>query len=879
MTKGERITAIVKGLALFHSAGEVFEYRGIMTKGVLSGYFDNAFALGKQIVELEDRLKLKLKGSYFTIQKLKPEFRKRVKNKIEPAKTGESVSDADIERYQKLFLDIDPLRPADTNATIDEHSDALITALGVVRHLETLGFPLPIMIDSGNGIHLYIDIDLPNNPETVQLLKGCLEALAGKFNDDKVNIDIKVHNSARISKIAGTAVRKGEYSKKRPWSESKIMEVPKKREIASLETLEKLRDSGRKEGGKSDTKSEYDQKSKEGIKYNVEKLVKRHKIAVRGKPKHEPDGRIVYSIQCVHEPEHRKDPETGEVYWKANLTQHPDGNASYSCFGNRCDGKGMIDFLDEVDKGWRERPDFKQAKTAEEIEHLIEELKGLEGLDVQTAKVHEILTEVSFIKDRFIRETSLKKIKAITKVKLKTLESMLMDKWHKRRQEQAERAEPTEVNIDDLFNVKPLLHCAMELIDGALCIGATTGQESFYIGDKRIRNFREFDSKYTIPYDAPPLSVTPDVVKEYLNGSNLDAVKLLIEIVELLKGHVVFKNEWQVYIIAIWIMGTHLYRSFPLYPYILLQSPTKRCGKTRVLELISALGFNSDGVETCPTEAVLFRDPAIRGGILPWDEAENLTTKEKVEHRAILNVSYRKGGRVLRCEGDKHEVKRFEVYRPIALAGINYISDTTADRSLKIELIRKRRNDKVKRMHIVRMYKKLQPLRNKLFLFGLERSREIVEGYENFNDDYIVDDIDDRLRELFEVIIATTTGIFDTDKKDFSNAIAQIQHGMQVLGKVRASEETDVTFIRSIEIFKDFFESELQDKIIFTTGQATEFFQNNGFDWIEKNSQTQGILRKLGFHSDNNKVGGKSVRSYEILSKAIDDLWQRYGGM
>ena len=40
---------------------------------------------------------------------------------------------------------------------------------------------------------------------------------------------------------------------------------------------------------------------------------------------------------------------------------------------------------------------------------------------------------------------------------------------------------------------------------------------------------------------------------------------------------------------AIWVIGTHSVQHFDCFPYLALLSPAKRCGKTRLLEVLETL--------------------------------------------------------------------------------------------------------------------------------------------------------------------------------------------------------------------------------------------------------------------------------------------------
>ena len=69
-------------------------------------------------------------------------------------------------------------------------------------------------------------IELPNDPQSLELVKGILEALAFKFSDKAVEVDVTTCNAARIWKLYGTTARKGDDAGDRPHRRSGLLKVP-----------------------------------------------------------------------------------------------------------------------------------------------------------------------------------------------------------------------------------------------------------------------------------------------------------------------------------------------------------------------------------------------------------------------------------------------------------------------------------------------------------------------------------------------------------------------------------------------------------------------------------------------------------------------------
>jgi hypothetical protein len=233
--QAERIEA---SLRVFAEPGQTVEVRARWgdLNGIpgharsMCGSYDDLPSLAMQGARWES-LYPRATAVYFTLNSVHPSL----------AGTTKSAKDKDILRRRWLLIDADPVRPADTNATVEEkaHAEALI---GQVRDfLRGEGFPEPVRCDSGNGYHLLYRIELPNDEEATTLVRRVLAALGEQFDrPGMVVIDRKVFNASRISKLYGTLSRKGENTPDRPHRYSAILEVPAELVPVWPELLERL---------------------------------------------------------------------------------------------------------------------------------------------------------------------------------------------------------------------------------------------------------------------------------------------------------------------------------------------------------------------------------------------------------------------------------------------------------------------------------------------------------------------------------------------------------------------------------------------------------------------------------------------------------------
>lgn len=176
----------------------------------------------------------------------------------------------------------------------------------------------------------------------------------------------------------------------------------------------------------------------------------------------------------------------------------------------------------------------------------------------------------------------------------------------------------------------------------------------------------------------------------------VDGASLAEEIRSCLRAYVVFTNAADADALTLWIVGSHLMDVWQLFPKVLIESPTKRCGKTTLLETIEVFVPRAMMCSNI-SAAVLFRCIEKYQPTLLVDEADRFL-RDKDEINGIINAAHsRRGAYVLRCVGDDNEVKRFPVWCAQVFAGIGKQADTLVDRSLVIGLRRKLPDDKVSR--------------------------------------------------------------------------------------------------------------------------------------------------------------------------------------
>ena len=138
---------------------------------------------------------------------------------------------------------------------------------------------------------------------------------------------------------------------------------------------------------------------------------------------------------------------------------------------------------------------------------------------------------------------------------------------------------------------------------------------------------------------------------------------------------------------ALWVLLSWAIDKFSKAPRLAITSPTKGCGKTTLLTLLSKLCRNPLRSGST-TPSVLFRVIEILHPTFLLDESEKFLEIGS-EFHALLNQGHARGDFALRNVGDSHEPRMFDTFCLAAFARNGRIPDDLEQRSIVIELQRR----------------------------------------------------------------------------------------------------------------------------------------------------------------------------------------------
>ncbi|MFD7629337.1 DUF3631 domain-containing protein [Streptomyces sp. NPDC059851] len=219
-----------------------------------------------------------------------------------------------------------------------------------------------------------------------------------------------------------------------------------------------------------------------------------------------------------------------------------------------------------------------------------------------------------------------------------------------------------------------------------------------------------------------------------------------------IRRYVVMPSEEALTAATLWAAATHLQTVWQHAPRLAVVGPAKRCGKSRLLEvLIEAV--HDPLITVNASAAAIFR--SISDGNPPTllvDEVDTIFGSAKVaekneEMRGLLNAGHQRNRPTLRVSGPNHDVQRFSTFAMAALAGIGDLPDTIMDRSVVIRMRRRASSEKVASWRYGRDDLAVKALRERLAAWLASIRDEAIALEPNLP-------VDDRAADTWEPLIS-----------------------------------------------------------------------------------------------------------------------------
>jgi hypothetical protein len=376
----------------------------------------------------------------------------------------------------------------------------------------------------------------------------------------------------------------------------------------------------------------------------------------------------------------------------------------------------------------------------------------------------------------------------------------------------------------------------------------------------------------------PPIEAKSDESIDVRLADELDTI------VEQIQHYFSLPDPAVAMLMACWIANTHNYNAFRYTGYLTLRSATPRCGKTRLLRFIGVLSRGAPKPTTAPTAAVLYRS---KREVLLLDEVDGLRNRDKDTHGmvvAVLNVGFEEGGMIERLEKDEKgnfTVQEFPVYGPKALAGIENVTDTIADRAFVIEMYRS--DQRMPRLNMRKLESDFRVRRERLARWAEAHQESIRARYDDLPSELPeLSGFDDRFQDISEPLVVLAT-VADEERPKGPLILPRLLEGLRAVAGRRTVSSRE----RGLRVILDIFESRWEmdmdaDKLVpkedlFMGSEdlLEECQRADELNWIGSTTALAGFLKHFELHPSRDTHGQR--RGYRVTNEWVQRWRKSYG--
>jgi hypothetical protein len=351
---------------------------------------------------------------------------------------------------------------------------------------------------------------------------------------------------------------------------------------------------------------------------------------------------------------------------------------------------------------------------------------------------------------------------------------------------------------------------------------------------------------------------------------NHSGAEVLGALVAFIRRYVALRDE-QADMTALWVIHTHAIDAADCTPYLHIKSVEKRSGKTRLQEVLSLLASRS-WLTGRVTAAVLVRKTSAEQPTLLLDESDAAFKgdREYAEAlRGILNAGFRRGGVTSLCvgQGANLSYQDFLVFGAKAIAGIGQLPDTVADRSIPLELRRRRAGEAVERFRLRKVGHEALPLQSAAAAWAEAYLEALAEA-----EPELPEELDDRAQDIIEPLLAIADEVGGEWPKRARRAAVELLTGEH-------REEAESLGIRLLRDVRHAFNTQGEDRL--ATGKLLERLREpDDAPWrslrgepLDANKLAR-LLKPYGIRPEKLREGSDTFRGYRRAS--FEDTWARY---
>ncbi|GGM43921.1 DUF3631 domain-containing protein [Dactylosporangium sucinum] len=160
-----------------------------------------------------------------------------------------------------------------------------------------------------------------------------------------------------------------------------------------------------------------------------------------------------------------------------------------------------------------------------------------------------------------------------------------------------------------------------------------------------------------------------------------------------LTRYVVLPSPEAVDAVTLWIAATHAQPAWAHAPRLVIRAPEKRCGKSRLLDVVEGTSCNPLITVNASPAAVYRAIGTDEPPTLLVDEADTIFGGKNAEAnedlRGLLNAGHQRNRPAIRWDNNTHRLEKIPTFAMAALAGIGAMPDTIEDRAVVVRMRRR----------------------------------------------------------------------------------------------------------------------------------------------------------------------------------------------
>jgi hypothetical protein len=245
--------------------------------------------------------------------------------------------------------------------------------------------------------------------------------------------------------------------------------------------------------------------------------------------------------------------------------------------------------------------------------------------------------------------------------------------------------------------------------------------------------------------------------------SEVDGAAILDAVHAAITRYVILPSSEATDAVVLWIAATHAQPAWAHAPRLVIRAPEKRCGKSRLLDVVEGTCYRPIMTVNASTAAV-YRSigAADSPPTLLMDEADTIFGAKagdaNEDLRGLLNAGHQRGRPTIRWDPNNRTLERIETFAMAALAGIGHMPDTIEDRAIVVRMRRRGRGERVAPYRVRRDGPALRDLADRLNVWLGGHLAELEKAEPRMP-------VDDRAADTWEPLVA----VADLAGRDWPN--------------------------------------------------------------------------------------------------------------